>query len=398
MNVTQPETVPGFDDLSLDWLRARHSVKWHRPGPRVLPAWVADMDFPTPPVVVAALREAVDRRDLGYPDWPEGSPLRRAFARRMMDRYAWAAPADRVREQTDLIQCLQLVLHLATGAGDAVAIQTPNYPPFLATLATMNRRAVPIPMRDSAEGWCMDLAALDTAVAESGCKALVLVNPHNPTGRVLTRAELEEIAAIARRHDLLVISDEIHAELTYDPHRHIPFASLSPDAADRTVTLTSATKAFNLAAIRCTVTHYGPDRLLALRDAQPPDLYGAVSPLSVIATEAAWRDGDAWQRDLLTVLDRNRRRVQQVVSEQLPQLRHLLPEATYLAWLDARPLGIDEPPVQRVLREGNVLLDGGSPFGPDADGFLRLNFATSHAVLEDILAGLVRALQPSRSH
>ncbi|MCC4316861.1 aminotransferase class I/II-fold pyridoxal phosphate-dependent enzyme [Streptomyces malaysiensis subsp. malaysiensis] len=111
-------------------------------------------------------------------------------------------------------------------------------------------------MRDSAAGWCMDLAALDTAVAESACKALVLVNPHNPTGRVHTRAELAEIAAIARRHDLLVISDEIHAELTYDSHRHIPFASLSPDAARRTVTLTSATKAFNLAAIRCALTHW----------------------------------------------------------------------------------------------------------------------------------------------
>ncbi|MGW5443677.1 MalY/PatB family protein [Streptomyces asiaticus] len=394
MSVTPPEPVPGFDDLSLDWLRARRSVKWHRPGPRVLPAWVADMDFPTPPVVVAALREAVDRRDLGYPDWPDGSPLRRAFARRMMDRYAWAAPADRVREQTDLIQCLQLVLHLATSAGDAVAVQTPNYPPFLATLATMNRRAVPIPMRDSAEGWYMDPAALDTAVAESGCKALVLVNPHNPTGRALTRAELEELAAVARRHDLLVISDEIHAELVHEPHRHIPFASLSPDAAGRTVTLTSATKAFNLAAIRCAVTHYGPDRLLALRDAQPPDLYGAVSPLGVVATEAAWREGDAWQRDLLTVLDRNRRRVHQVVRTELPQLRHHLPEATYLAWFDARPLGLGEPPVARVLREGGVLLDGGGPFGPDADGFLRLNFATSHTVLEDILAGLVRALRP----
>ncbi|MFD8090256.1 MalY/PatB family protein [Streptomyces malaysiensis] len=396
MSATPPEPVTGFDDLDLDWLRARGSVKWHRPGPRVLPAWVADMDFPTPPAVVAALREAVSRRDLGYPDWPEGSPLRRAFSQRMVDRYGWAATADRVREQTDLIQCLQLVLHLATGAGDAVAVQTPNYPPFLATLTTMNRRAVPIPMRDSAEGWCMDLAALDTAVAESACKALVLVNPHNPTGRVHTRAELEEIAAIARRHDLLVISDEIHAELTYDSHRHIPFASLSPDAARRTVTLTSATKAFNLAAIRCALTHYGPDRLLALRDAQPPDLYGAVSPLGVVATEAAWRDGDAWQRDLLSVLDRNRRRVHQVLSTRLPQVRHHIPEATYLAWFDTRPLGLTEPPVERVLKEGNVLLDGGSPFGLDADGFLRLNFATSHDVLEDILTGLVQALRPER--
>ena len=394
---TETLRLPGFDDLDRDRLRARSSVKWHRPAPDVLPAWVADMDFPVPPAVTDALRAAVERRDLGYPDWPDGSPLRTSFARRMADRYGWTAHADRVREQTDLIQCLQLVLHLATGPGDAVAIQTPNYPPFLATLTTMGRVAVPVPMEDTDEGWRMDFAALDAAVKRSGCRVLVLVNPHNPTGRVLTRAELEQTAAIARRHDLLVVSDEIHAELVHAPHRHIPFASLSPDAARRTVTLTSATKSFNLAAIRCAVTHYGPDRLLALRDAQPPDLYGTVSPLGVVATEAAWRDGDAWQRDLLSVLDRNRRRVQQVLRTRLPHLRHHLPEATYLAWIDARPLELEQPPVERVLEAGGVLLDGGSPFGPGADGFLRLNFATSHGVLEDILTGLTRALAPDNA-
>ncbi|MFH9090000.1 MalY/PatB family protein [Streptomyces sp. NPDC017673] len=392
MKAAPARDVPGFDDLGLDWLRARGSVKWHRPERDVLPAWVADMDFPTPPPVVAALHEAVDRRDLGYPDWPDGSPLRTAFAERMAEHHGWAAAAHRVREQTDLIQCLQLVLHLATSDGDAVAVQVPNYPPFLATLRTMNRRIVPVPMEDTDDGWRMDFAALDAAVKRSACRALVLVNPHNPTGRVLTYDELTELAAIARRHDLLVVSDEIHAELAYAPHRHIPFASLSDDAARRTVTLTSATKAFNLAAIRCAVTHYGPDRLLALRDAQPPDLYGTVSPLGVIATLAAWEHGDAWRRDLLTVLDRNRRRVHDVLRDRLPRVRHHLPEATYLAWLDTRPLGLDEPPVEKVLRDGRVLLDGGDPFGPRAERFLRLNFATSRQVLEEILGRVTEAL------
>ncbi|CAM5303399.1 MalY/PatB family protein [Streptomyces fumanus] len=392
MRTAQAQGFPGFDDLDLERLRARGGVKWRRAGRDVLPAWVADMDFPTPPPVAAALRQAIDDLDLGYPDWPNGSPLRPAFAKRMAERHGWSASAHRVREQTDLIQCLQLVLHLATSDGDAVAVQTPNYPPFLATLRTMNRRIVPLPMRDTDHNWQMDPAAVDTAVKRFGCKALLLVNPHNPTGRVLTRDELGDIAVIARRHDLLVISDEIHAELAHAPHRHVPFASLSDDAARRTVTLTSATKAFNLAAIRCALTHYGPDRLLALRDAQPPDLYGTVSPLGVTATLAAWEHGDAWQRDLLTVLDRNRRRVHAVLRERLPLVRHHLPEATYLAWLDTRPLGLDEPPVEKVLREGRVLLDGGAPFGEDADGFLRLNFATSQEILDEILTRVVEAL------
>ncbi|MCH6162590.1 MalY/PatB family protein [Streptomyces marispadix] len=397
-----PLRVPGFDDLDRSWLRSRPGVKWRRVEGGDLPAWVADMDFPIPPAVAGALQEAVAHGDLGYPDWTGGSPLREAFARRMASRYGWEASSSRVREQTDLIQCLQLILHLATSPGDAVAVQTPNYPPFLATLRTMQRPAVPVPMTDvpmtdvptagDGRGSRIDMAALADGVARHGCKVLLLVNPHNPTGTVLTRDELHEIAAVARRRDLLVVSDEIHSELTHEPHRFVPFASLSPDAAARTVTITSATKAFNLAGLRCTVTHYGPDRLLAVRDAQPPDLYGTVSNLGVTGTRAAWLHGDAWQKQLLTVLDRNRRRVHDVLRERLPALRHRLPEATYFTWIDARALRLAEDPVGFVRRHGGVLLDGGAPFGTGSEQYLRLNFATSADVLEGILDGVVNAL------
>lgn len=386
------EHVPGFDDLDRAWLRDRPGIKWRRHGPSVLPAWVADMDYPPPPAVTDALHRAIERGDLGYPDWEDASPVRAAFADRMSQRYGWHAAPSRVREQTDLIQSLQLLLRLATARGDAVAVHVPGYPHFLAALETMGRRTIPIPLADTPGGWQLDPAALADAVALHDCRVLLLVNPHNPTGRVLTRVELEEIAAIARRHDLLVVSDEIHAELVYAPHRHIPFASLSPDAAARTVTITSAIKAFNIAGLRCAVTHYGPDRLLALRDAEPTDLYGTVSTLAVTATLAAWRDGDAWRRDLLTVLDRNRRRVADFVASRLPRVRHHPPEATYLAWLDVGPLYLTEPPVQRILDAGRVALDGGVRFGPGSEKYVRLNFATSHDVLEDILDGLGRAL------
>ena len=377
-----------FDDLHLDELRRRPGVKWQRVDPHVLPAWVADMDFAVPPVVADAIEHTVRRGDLGYPSWQDGNPLRTAFADRMQERYGWTVSADDVREHTDLLQALQLVLHLATNPGDAVALQTPNYPPFLATLETMGRRGVGSPWIRTTAGWVPDIAGLADAVAAHDCRVLLLVNPHNPTGRVLTRAELIEIAAIARRHDLLVISDEIHAELTYEPHRHIPFASLHEDAAARTVTLTSATKAFNLAGLRCSVAHYGSEQLLAMRDSQPPDLYGTVSTLGVAGTLAAWRHGAEWQDRLLRVLDRNRRRVAEALASLTGDDHCPMPEATYLYWFEADVLGVGDEPVDEVLARARVLLDGGAHFGPGGQHYLRLNFATSAPLLEEILTRL----------
>ncbi|CAM3359159.1 aminotransferase class I/II-fold pyridoxal phosphate-dependent enzyme [Kibdelosporangium persicum] len=394
---TTMATDPLFDRLRLDELRRRPGVKWQRVAGDVLPAWVADMDFAVPQVVAEAISDTVHNGDLGYPNWPDGNPLRAGFADRMRERHGWQIAASDVREHTDLIQGLQLLLHLSTKPGDAVAVQTPNYPPFLATIDTMRRKRVNSPWLRTSEGWVPDIAGLADAVASHDCRVLVLVNPHNPTGRVLSREELAEIAAIAHRHDLLVISDEIHAELVFAPHEHVPFASLSKDTAARTVTLSSAGKAFNIAGLRCSVVHYGPRRLLALRDAQPPDLYGVVSPLSVAGTLAAWRHGAEWQNRLMRVLDRNRRRVAEAVREWAGDAAEPMPEATYLYWFRAQHLGLSgNDPVGETLRRAKVLLDGGPGFGPDAEQYLRLNFATSASLLEDILARLGTMARHSR--
>lgn len=383
-------TDPLFDDLDLDTLHRRPGGKWQHVAPDVIAAWVADMDFPIPPAVADALAAAA-RDDLGYPPWLlTGSPLRAAFADRMARRHAWHPAATEVREHTDVLNALQVVLHLATSRGDGVAIQTPSYPPFLATLDEMGRPRVDAPFRRTDTGWEPDVGTLADAVAAHRPKVLLLVNPHNPVGHVYTREELVEIADVARRHDLLVVSDEIHAELVYAPHRHVPFASIGSDAAARTVTLTSASKSFNLAGLRCAVAHYGPQRLLAAVDAQPGDLHGAVSVLGVVGTLAAWRDGDDWQRRLQQVLERNRQRVAAAVagwSATLPA--DPPPQATYLYWFDAARLGADcDDPVADVLARARVRLDGGVPFGPGAGHRLRLNFATGAAVLDEMLARL----------
>ncbi|MFE7423881.1 MalY/PatB family protein [Rhodococcus sp. NPDC057529] len=391
-STTPHRQFPGFDDLDLGALSRRTGVKWARAVEAgALPAWVADMDFPIAPQIRDALKDFIDRGDLGYPNWLGGTPLRAEFARRMSDRYGWQVDPAHVREQTDLIQALQLILRLGTRPGDAVVIQTPNYPPFLATIEAMGRRTVEFPFVDTEDGWALDFDEFERTLARHRPKVLILVNPHNPTGRVHTRGELERIADLAERYGLLVISDEIHAELIYEPHRHIPFASISEDAASRTVTITSAGKAFNLAGLRCAVLHYGPTDLLAVRDNEPPDLYGAVSVLGVVGSLAAWKHGQAWQDTLIRVLDRNRARVHDILTRALPEARHHLPEATYLSWVNASALPVDDP-IDRIRRAGRVLVDGGVPFGKSGDRFIRINFATSEALLDRVLSGITGAL------
>jgi cystathionine beta-lyase len=360
------------DTNRLSDLKSTHDgLKWAKAGPGVIPAWVADMDLSTAPEVVQALKRRAGG-DLGYPTWldsPRCDPLAEAFAERMAARYGWQPDPNHVRGYTDLNQALQVLLHVWTRPGDGVALHTPAYHPFLGTLESMDRPLRPIRLHPEGDSWRFEVPDL------SGCRVLLLVNPHNPTGRVFTRPELEELAEQVERHDLLVIADEIHADLTYAPHEHIPFARLLPE---RTVTLTSATKAFNLGGIRCSVAHIGSPALRRVLDAEPPFLYGSANLFGVEATVAAWRHGDAWLEDTLALLDRNRK----TIAERLPEgVGYRLPQATYLAWLD-----YGRPGVAAVLeREAKVLLSDGAAFGPGGEHHVRLNFATSEAVLHEIL-------------
>lgn len=374
----------GFDDVDLERVSRRPGAKWALADGGIA-AWIADMDFPPCPPVLSRLREIIEVGDLGYPNWLGRTPLRAAFSRRMAERHGWAADAAPVREVTDLIQGVQLILHLATAPGDAVALHVPAYPPFLSSITASGRRLVPLPLhRDPTCGWALDPAATDDAVTRAGARVLILVNPHNPTGRVFTRAELESVAETARRHDLLVISDEIHADLGYTPHGHIPFASISPDAARRTVTLTSASKAFNLAGLRCAVMHVGDPDLLRKRDALPSDLFGAPSFLGVEAALAAWTpEGDAWLATLVEHLGCNRRRVAEMAATW-PGVDLAAPDGTYLAWLDVRGTGLGQW-AGKAFAEGGVRLSPGEDFGPGGEGFVRLNFATSAGILDEAL-------------
>jgi cystathionine beta-lyase len=375
---------------SMSWLRAKRGVKWQRPGPGQLPAWVADMDFPVATPIRSAIIAAVDRGDLGYPDWTAPHPLATPFADRMRQRFGWNVDPAHVRGLTDVIQGLQIVLDLATGPGDGVVLQEPNYRPFRLAVPTMRRQPVQLHVVPDADSWRLDLDRLEADLATRPARVLLLVNPHNPTGRVLRRDELQALAAVAERHDLLVVSDEIHADLVYHPAVHIPFAALGADVAARTVTLTSATKAFNIAGLRTAVAHIGPAWLRDRWDAEPPDIHGVAGVLGVEATLAAWRDGDDWLSGVVNHLQRNRDSLIDGLTT-IDGVRVRTPEAGYLAWVDcsgARP-GVD---VATLLQEQAQLYT--SP-GPDYGGppdWVRLNFATSTALLDDIVSRMAKGL------
>lgn len=379
-----------FDDLDVHALSRRPGAKWSRAGQDVLPAWIAETDFATAPAVREALLRCV-ADDLGYPSWvqrPEENPLRAAFAEWMRKRYDCVFDPAYVREFTHINQALQAVLRVTTRPGDAVALHTPAYPPFLETLQNMGRRLLAVPYTRDADGWSFDPERLAEEVRRTGCRVMLLVNPHNPTGRALRPEELRGLADLALREDLLVISDEIHGDLVHDPHRHIPLASLGPEVAARTVTLTSASKAFNIPGVRCAVAHIGPAEV---REAllSPFQLHGEPSNLGVAATVAAWRDDGAWLSQLRTVLARNAVQIREGLP---PGVRYAVPDATFLAWLDCRDLDLGTDPYSFFLEKARVMLNDGRGFGPGGEGFVRLNFGTSAPLLAEILRRMREAV------
>ena len=383
-----------FEDLDLAWLQRKESIKWRRARRDVLPAWMADMDFPVAEPISEAISELVRRGDLGYPAWSNWmglSPLAEPFTQRMTELYGWQPRPDWVRNFSDLIQAIQVVLYLTTKPGDAVALHTPSYPPILKSITMMGRRVIVSQMERHSDDWSFDPGRLEQDIADAGCRTLIVVNPHNPTGHVYSHAELRDLADMAVRRDLLVISDEIFAELTYPPHRHIPLASLGPDIADRTVTLASATKAFNFAGLRCAVAHVGSARLRTALEACPPDLLGVLDVLGVEATKAAWAKGDAWLAAVLDHLRANRDLVASTLAARAPAIGYHPPQATYLAWLDCRELETATEPAAFFEEKAKVLVLPGEGFGPGGAGFARLNFATSREILTEILTRMTTA-------
>ena len=381
--------------LSADEMRARTGAKWRMHPPDVLPAFVAEMDFKVAPAVQDAIRDFVDRQDYGYGQLTDPTVLFEAFAAWMQRRHGWRPDPTTTVALSDVVQGVVATIAVFSEKGEGVIAQTPVYPPFLMSITWTGRRLVDNPMRDDGTRFVIDLEGLERAAMEAS--VLLICNPQNPTGRVFERAELEAMAAIAASHDLTIVSDEIHGDLVYPGHTHIPMETI-PGAAERTITLTSATKGFNIPGLRTAIAHFGTPELKARFDGGFPEhLLGGPNRMGMAATVAAWRDGEGWLKEVMAYLDRNRRRVTRWAEDQ--GFGHHLPEATYLAWFDCARLDLDEgtTPQQHLLDTARVALSAGADFGDAGKGHVRLNFATSAEVLEDILDRLTKACLPTTS-
>jgi cystathionine beta-lyase len=385
-----------FDDLDIARLRDRRGEKWTTYPADVLPLWVADMDFPVAEPIGEVLRNALANHDLGYPlnMTPEGLPT--TFAERVRERFGWAVDPRRVDVITDVVQGLYIALQVYSEPGEGAIVQTPIYPPFLEAVHEMGRRLIANELVSRDVGYEIDFDALRAAI-DRRTRLLLFCNPHNPTGRVFTRSELEELAEIALEHRLVVVSDEIHADLSFPGHPHIPFATLGPEVEAQTVTLMSATKAFNIAGLRCAVAVFGSKSLQEQFGEVRRHLRGGLGSLSLQATEVAWRECQPWLDELMVYLDGNRKLVTEFLREQIPEIRHHPPQATFLAWLACRPLQLDRSPYCAFLKRGKVALSYGKHFGRGGTGFVRLNFATSRTLLTEALERMAKAVREARS-
>ncbi len=381
-----------LDGLDLDVLRSRKSEKWHTYPPEILPAWVAEMDYPLAAPIERVLRDAIDRWDIGYPIAPNATGLREAFAERMHDRFGWTVDPARVEILTEVVQGLFVSLYAYARPGQGVVVQTPIYAPFLSAVEETDRRLIENRLIPGDERWEIDWDALESGI-DRETRILLFCNPHNPTGRVFTRSELERLADVVLRHDLVVVTDEIHSDLVYDGRTHIPFATLAPEVAAHTVTLTSASKSFNVPGLRCAIAHFGsPELQQRFTGAFPRHVRGGMGILGMYATIAAWREGQPWLDEVVAYLESNRDHLARSLARRFPKIRFDRVEGTYLALLDCSALALGPSPMKHFYTAGRVALSDGRSFGRGYEQYVRLNFATSREILDQVLDRMGTAL------
>ncbi|MHC8354181.1 MalY/PatB family protein [Pseudomonas sp. LB3P81] len=364
------------------------STKWSRYPAEVLPMWVADMDFAAPPVIIQALQKRLEHPLLGYSVAQDD--LRHAIVADLWNKYAWRIEPQELIFLPGVESGFNMALNALVQPQQNVVVQVPNYPPLRHAPVHWGLNKVELNFDTLADGtYATPLDALRQSLAGGG--ALLLSNPHNPLGKAFPRDELQAVADICLEQDAWIISDEIHAELCFDGRKHIPTASLSPEIAQRTITLMSASKAYNIAGLKTSFMII-QDRALRERvNHARCGMVDSVNPLGMEATRVAYTEAGPWLTELLCYLQGNRDYLVDAVRTRLPGVTMNVPQSTYLAWLDCSALGLDNPQ-QFFLEQAKVGLSAGLDFGDAHKQFVRLNFGCPRALLEEGIARMERSL------
>jgi cystathionine beta-lyase len=373
--------------------RGTDSAKWAYFGPDVLPMWVADMDFASPPAIVEALQARVAQGVFGY-GW-DNPKLRAAVVERMAQRYGWAIEPTDIVFLPGLVSGLNVVSRAVGEPGDSVVVHTPVYGPFLSAPVNQGRKLQVAPLQAHADGqhlhYTVDIDRFE-AVVDASTRMFILCNPHNPVGRAFHRAELLQMAEVCERHNLVICSDEIHCDLLMRGTQHIPFASLSPELAQRTITLMAPSKTFNVPGLGFSLAIIQNPELRKQVEAAGMGIMPHANILGVVAAEAAYTRCDDWLAELNAYLTANRDYAVDYLRRTLPEARVTCPEATYLLWLDCRGLQIEGTPSDFFLKQAKVAVNDGKWFGEGGEGFVRLNYGCPRAMLQTGLEQMVEAL------
>jgi cystathionine beta-lyase len=373
--------------------RHSDSEKWRRYPEDVLPLWVADMDFVSPEPVIRALQERVAHGIFGYGTEP--ATLRQVLVERMARLYNWQVTETDFVFLPGVVPGFNMACRAVASPGDAVLIQTPIYPPILEAPSNAGLRGVIVPLAQDAGGrYYIDFDLFERSIDEH-TRLFILCNPHNPVGRAFEREELERVAEICLRHNIVICSDEIHCDLVFSGHHHVPIATLDPAVARRTITLMAPSKTFNIAGLQCSFAIIQDAALRRRFRSARAGLVPYVNIMGFVAALAAYQEGQPWLDEVVAYLESNRDFLVEYVHHHLPGIRVCRPEATMLAWLDCRAAPISGNPYQFFLENARVALSDGTVFGQGGEGFVRLNFGCPRRILAEALERMRQALLQS---
>jgi len=375
--------------LALEELRKRKSSKWRQYPSDVLPLPVAEMDFPMAPAVKAGLQDMLDRSDTGYLGaFPE---LFEAFAKFSKSRWNWQPDTTQIRMATDVGVGIVEVMRTLIKAGDKVMLNSPVYENIWKWIVEVHAELVDVPLSEDGLNYKLDLEAIEREYA-NGVKLHILCSPHNPVGIIHTRSELETVATLAKKYGVIVLSDEIHGPLTFNKKEFFPFLSVSDDAKEVGIIITSASKSFNFAGLKCALIITESIKLKEKINTMPPAVTWRASLFGAVASTSAYSDSEEWLDGVLITLDENRNLVKKLIDTKIPTIKYRIPDFGYLAWFDVSSLGLGSDPAAQILERSKLALNAGVLYGPKHSNFVRFNFGTSEEIINQAFERLIKVL------